>query len=181
MHVAWKALAGYLLHGVRMGMGVHSGGQPGRGESLRMARAELSIRRAMRAGFFECDMTVAVGRPSNKADILGMIRRYDRVKAVGIGHRCVLQAGRRTHGTSCGKAECTRACVLLKRSIYIMHIHIPHTQGHPHASWALVVHWSLPKVQKFINVLVSHTLVALWYQHQRGKPCQPTKKAGTLK
>ena len=41
----------------------------------------------MRAGFYECDMAVNVGRPSNKAEILAMIRRYDRVKAVGIGHR----------------------------------------------------------------------------------------------
>ena len=56
----------------------------------------MSRRRAARAGFYECDMAVQVGRPSNKAEILGMIRRFDRVKAVGIGHRCALSDGRHT-------------------------------------------------------------------------------------
>ena len=55
-----------------------------------LATACLSLRRAARAGFYECDMAVQVGRPSNKAEIIGMIRRYDRVKAVGIGHRWTL-------------------------------------------------------------------------------------------
>lgn len=55
-----------------------------------LTTACMSSRHAVRAGFYECDMAVQVGRPSNKAEILGMIRRYDRVKAVGIGHRCVL-------------------------------------------------------------------------------------------
>lgn len=53
-------------------------------------------KRAMLTGFYECDLAVQVGRPNNKAEILSMIRRYDRVKAVGIGHRCALQAGMST-------------------------------------------------------------------------------------
>ena len=52
-----------------------------------LTTARMFSTRAARTGFYECDMAVQVGRPSNKAEILGMIRRYDRVKAVGIGHR----------------------------------------------------------------------------------------------
>jgi len=39
------------------------------------------------AGNHRCSADVRVGRPGSKADVLAMVQRFDRVKAVGNGHR----------------------------------------------------------------------------------------------
>jgi hypothetical protein len=39
------------------------------------------------AGNHRCSADVRVGRPGSKADVLAMVRRFNRVKAVGNGHR----------------------------------------------------------------------------------------------
>lgn len=41
----------------------------------------------MLAGLYHCANTVTLGRPQDKAELLQMIKEYDLVKGVGVGHR----------------------------------------------------------------------------------------------
>ena len=38
------------------------------------------------AGYFACNKTVQVGRPSSKEELLALIKSFPRVKGVGVGH-----------------------------------------------------------------------------------------------
>lgn len=38
------------------------------------------------AGYFECDASVVVGRPTRVQELQAQVQQYDRVKAVGVGH-----------------------------------------------------------------------------------------------
>lgn len=38
------------------------------------------------AGYFACNKTVQVGRPTTKEQLLTLIKSFSRVKGVGVGH-----------------------------------------------------------------------------------------------
>ena len=48
------------------------------------------------AGYDACDPSVLVGRPATMAELVQQVLTFDRVKAVGVGHRCDIR--RPCHG-----------------------------------------------------------------------------------
>ena len=62
------------------------------------------------AGYYRCANDVAIGKPKNISEMLQIIKSYDRVKGVGVGHRCACKA---LHGGSaCNQFHCCTVLAL---------------------------------------------------------------------
>ena len=60
------------------------------------------------AGYGACDPSVLVGRPASVAELVQQVRAFERVKAVGVGHRHELLLVRPVQCTTAFVSICAR-------------------------------------------------------------------------
>lgn len=57
-----------------------------RGRALKRADGSVPAKYLLCAGYFACNNTVQVGRPTTKEELLSLIKAFPLVRGVGVGH-----------------------------------------------------------------------------------------------